>query len=169
MNKFHFSLDRVLKIREIREQEARETVGRRQSELAGAENRRAVLAAIGSRIAAEERRHRLGSIVAAALQTGQEYLTDVRGQVEVATGDVDAAAGELRTAQTDYIGRQVERKAISSLRDKRSQEYWFTLLREEQKLIDEMASRRKPEDQGQPVFSAPRAAAAGSNPPGGLK
>ncbi len=167
MNKFQFSLDRVLKIREIREQEARETVGRRQLELADAEEQRQVLRTIGNRIVAEERRRRLGNTVAAALQAGQDYLNDIRGRVEVASAQVDTAAQELGRAQSAYVGRQVERKAISTLRDKRSTEYWFALLREEQKIIDEMALRRAGPTPEKPVLATAEALPAGGTGSGG--
>ena len=167
MNKFQFSLDRVLKIREIREQAARETVGRRQLELADAEEQRQVLQTIGHRIVAEERRRRLGNAVAGTLQAGQDYLNDIRGRVDVASAQVDTAAQELGRAQSAYVGRQVERKAISTLRDKRSTEYWFALLREEQKLIDEMASRRTGGSSGQPGPATAEAWPAGGPGAGG--
>lgn len=169
MNKFQFSLDRVLKIREIREQLARETVGRRQLELVDAAEHWDVLKTISDRVAAEERCRRLGSVVAGTLQTGQDHLADVRGQMDVASAQVDVATGELGQAQTAYIGRQAERKAISLLREKRSMEYWFALLREEQKLIDEMASRRASGEQGQPALAAAEGAAAGRTGSGGRR
>jgi flagellar FliJ protein len=165
MKRFRFGLERVLKVREVRERVAREEFGHRLVDLSAAQDQRVILQALESRLVAEERRRRSGAVAARDLQVGQGYLNDMWDRLTAAWENEGRAGREVDAARDAYIRRQVERKTLSSLQERRSAEYWLHFVREEQKVIDEVAGRGAAVAAG--VAGVTGAAGSTSTGPGG--
>jgi flagellar FliJ protein len=134
MKRFHFALQRVLKLREYAEQEAKIALGRAVGELTLIEQHIASVA--------EERLQAAGERFAlensfTEIQNYEWYITRLD-----ATRDkllMDAARAELIVAEKRDIFMEAsrERKALDKLRERRLGEYRKYSLMEDQKEADE--------------------------------
>jgi flagellar FliJ protein len=134
MKRFHFALQRVLKLREYAEQEAKVELGRAIGELTRIEQR------IDS--VAEERLQAAGERFATEnsftdIQNYEWYITRLDQTRDKLL--MDAAQAELVVAEKRDVFMEAsrERKALDKLRERRLGEYKAYSLMEDQKETDE--------------------------------
>lgn len=77
------------------------------------------------------------------MQVQQWYLLDLNQRLVATTQTIQEMRQYVATALQNYITAQKERKILEKLSEKQLEEYQLAANREEQKMLDEMASRRR--------------------------
>jgi flagellar FliJ protein len=138
MKAFAFNLEKVLDLREFREDEARIELGRAVGVLAETENR--------IRAAAEERARAAAAQFgpgndAATMRQYMLYLLRLDGLRERLLEEAAAAELKVEEAREAYLEASRERKVLEKLREKRQKERRRETLSEETKTLDDIPRR----------------------------
>ncbi|MDR2798358.1 MAG: flagellar export protein FliJ [Treponema sp.] len=139
MKRFHFGLQKVLVLREYREQETKLELGR----------------AIGALTQIEQR---IQDLAAERIRIGHEQCSTGRGTAEIVAFDryvqrlesaknrlLEDAAQAKRKVEEDrevYLAASRDRKIIDKIREHQEEEYRQFQLGEETKMLDEVGSSR---------------------------
>jgi len=70
----------------------------------------------------------------------QQFVPVLKERIKEQMLKVEAARLLMQEAETIYLDKRAERKTIDKLKDREYQQYWLEWQREEQKLIDEIAT-----------------------------
>ncbi|KAF1302011.1 flagellar export protein FliJ [Enterococcus saccharolyticus] len=137
MEKFQFSLEKVLDYRWLQEQDAKRVYASAQKALNEQES---ILQQI------KQEKNELMEIretTVNRMQVQQWYLLDLNQRLVATTQTIQEMRQYVATALQNYITAQKERKILEKLSEKQLEEYQLAANREEQKMLDEMASRRR--------------------------
>lgn len=140
MRRFRFALQRLLQYRMTLEEQAIQAFGQAQLHLRLEQERLNELKAIrGSLLANSSRTRRLSVPL---LQVEQTYLQRLEECIEGQQQRVRIAEEELEARRRELVEAQRQRKVLERLREKHYETWKLENLREEQKLIDEIAVMR---------------------------
>lgn len=137
MKRFHFSLEKVLLVRAIREQLARVKLARALELMQREEERLATM---------QERYHQARGLILTRAKEGVtalemslhfRYLDVFLGETRIQEGRVAAAQAGAVQARRELLLTRQEKKAMEKLKDRRRQQYRKGVLAEEQKQLDE--------------------------------
>ena len=138
MKPFAFGLQKVLKLRQYHEDEAKIELGRAIGVLADLESRLRSLAAEQARAAAAQFSP---ENTAAMIQQYMFYLLRLDETKERLLKETALAEMEVEQAREVFIEASRERKILDKLKEKRQKEYRKIVLREEIKVLDEISPR----------------------------
>lgn len=137
MEKFQFSLEKVLDYRWLQEQDAKRAYASAQKALNEQES-------ILQQIKKEKNElMEIRETTINRMQVQQWYLLDLNQRLVATTQTIQEMRQYVATALQNYITAQKERKILEKLSEKQLEEYQLAANREEQKMLDEMASRRR--------------------------
>jgi len=134
LKKFNFNLEKILKLREHNENEAKIMLGRSLSILHELENKLMLLAKELSR--AGEEQFSSGNNVN-IMQQYMFYLLRLENSKEILLEECANAELEVEKARNIYIEASRERKVLDKLKEKRIKEYKKEVQREENLLLDD--------------------------------
>ena len=137
VKRFSFDLEKFLKLRQFREQEARIELGRAISALSEIERRILSLAEERVRAAAAQFSPHNS---AAMIRQYMFYLIGLDNTREQLLKDAALAEQKVEEARTAYIEASRDRKALDKLKEKREKEYRKETLAEDAKALDEIHS-----------------------------
>lgn len=75
------------------------------------------------------------------IKTYEDYMPVLNGRIEQQSTQVEKILAEIHKAREVLVNLMQERKVLEKLKVKKFEEYQKQLLAEEQKIIDEMATR----------------------------
>ena len=137
MEKFQFSLEKVLTYRQQLEQEAKlefaavqRQVNEREAKLDQIAKERAQMLTVSEQT--------LGR-----MQVQHRYLAQLEQVSSELKLEVDQLQGKLDQALDGYVKAQQQRKVIEKLRTKKEAEYQQELRQAEQKQLDDLANRKQ--------------------------
>lgn len=137
MAKFKFSLEKVLDYRWLKEQEAKREYASAQKALTEQED-------IFQQINQEkENLMEVRESTINRMQVQQWYLLDLNQRLIATTEAIKEMSRYVEQALSVYIEAQKERKILEKLSEKQLAEYQIEMIREEQKMLDEMANRKQ--------------------------
>jgi flagellar FliJ protein len=138
MRRFAFKLEKVLELRSFVE---------REWELKLAEATRDVIAVEGRisswgnrRNATSAIRTESGVVDMALLRSREEYINRIDAAVERLHGELATLEEQREQVRQGYISASSARKALTRLKERRSEEYYKDAQREEARVIDEIAA-----------------------------
>jgi flagellar FliJ protein len=136
MKRFHFSLEKVLKLRMYREQEAKIDLGRAIGVLSSIENRIKIVAenkhrAAGERFAPDNDALKILNYENYILRLDQERdkLLEEAAQAELV----------VEEKRNNYLEASRERKVLDKLKEKREKEYRAEVFAGETKILDDLS------------------------------
>jgi flagellar FliJ protein len=143
MKKFVFKLEKILRLRQYEEQEAKIELGRAIGLLSGLEGQ--------IRSLAEERSRAAGaqfspSNSAAMIQQYTYYLLRLDNTKDVLLKDAALAEQKVEEAREVFLEASRNRKVLDKLKEKKEKEYKDACGAEENKMIDDIAVRRRRKD-----------------------
>lgn len=139
MKKFKFSLEKLLDYRWQIELEAKRNYAACQQEINEHEQQMAQL--VNEKQSLLEIREETVN----RMQIQQWYLLGLERQMMETQNQLLASQQKLQQALNVYIDAQKERKVLEKLKEKQLNEYQLLLNQEEQKMLDEMGSRKQPQ------------------------
>ena len=139
MKPFTFSLEKVLKLREYREDEAKIELGRAIGLLAELENR---LSALGKERARAAAAQFSPGNSAVQIQQYMFYLLRLDNTKEQLLKETALAQMKVEETRTLFIEASRERKVLDKLKEKRQKEYRKEFYAEETKTLDDISSGR---------------------------
>ncbi|MGX7195978.1 flagellar export protein FliJ [Enterococcus olivae] len=137
MGKFQFSLEKILDYRWIQEQEAKRAYASAQQALNEQED-------LFQQISQEKnalmdvREHTVNR-----MQIQQWYLLDLNQKLLTTAQTIAEMTSFVESKLQTYIEAQKERKILEKLSEKQLAEHQLAMNREEQKMLDEMANRKR--------------------------
>ena len=138
MKKFRFRLERVLQFRESIKSERQRDLLLANQELARREARRNdIEGAIRSCELMGQ-----GEMIGAEIELRGAYLARLLDELEQAGKAIEEARAKVEEARTAYIEAAKDAEALVMLKRKRRQEYDDELLKEQEKLVDEMTVQK---------------------------
>jgi flagellar FliJ protein len=138
LKRFRFGLEKVLELREYREQEARLELGRAVSELQAIENRIGETAA--ARHGAAAARFSSGSVP--EMINYERYIARLDCLKETLLKDAAVAELSVEEKREVYLEASRHRKAVEKLKEKREAEHRREAAEEERAELDDLASGR---------------------------
>lgn len=138
MQKFKFSLEKVLDVRWMAEEEAKQVYATAQQALFEQEE--------NLRILRQEKTDLLEVSEQGIdrMQVRYWYLRELDRQTDFAQQQIYHFQQEVEGALGKYIHAQKERKILERLEEKKFEEHQMEMKREEQKMLDEMGLRKLP-------------------------
>ncbi|MDR1444745.1 MAG: flagellar export protein FliJ [Treponema sp.] len=144
MTRFHFPLEKVLELREHREQETEIALGRAIGELVNIENRIKETASLIIK-ARDERRNPgpdLPGGLADLYRYHEFYIRRLEQTKEKLLQEAAEARIKVEEARELFLEASRERKVLDKLKEKRAGEYRKTMLAAETKMLDGLNSAR---------------------------
>lgn len=138
MKRFRFRLQRILDIREQIRDEARQELGRRNTELA---HEQGVLRGLEQELA-ELQQGSDGIVTAGELVLKGAYAVRVQKLIEQQYVRIEEARKLVLLAQERYIQANKDAKALEKLKEKKRETYDQEMLKEETDRLDEVATQR---------------------------
>jgi flagellar FliJ protein len=147
MRRFHFSLEKVLELREHREQEAEIALGRAIGELVNIENRIKEIASLVFEARNERRNPGKGAFelpggLADHYRYHEIYILRLERTKEKLLQEAAEAQIRVDKARELFLEASRERKVLDKLKEKRAVEYRKTMLAADIKSIDGLNSAR---------------------------
>ncbi|MDR1985931.1 MAG: flagellar export protein FliJ [Treponema sp.] len=139
MRRFHFGLQKVLVLREYREQETKLELGRAIGSLTQIEHRIAELAAERIRIGDEQCSASRGT---AEIVAFDRYLQRLESTKDRLLEDAAKATRKVEEVREGYLAASRDRKIIDTIREHQEEAYRQFQLGEETKILDEVGSSR---------------------------
>jgi flagellar FliJ protein len=139
MRRFQFGLQKVLVLREYREQESEIELGRTIGTLTQIEHRIADLATERIRVGVEQCSAGRGT---AEIVAFDRYVQRLESTKKRLLEDAAQAERKVKEAREVYLAASRERKILDKLREHRAEEYRHFQLAEETKILDEVGSSR---------------------------
>ncbi|MHC5269544.1 flagellar export protein FliJ [Enterococcus sp. LJL98] len=136
MQKFTFSLEKVLDVRWTAEEEAKQAYATAQQALYEQEE--------NLRLLRQEKAELLEvpEVGVNRMQVRYWYLMELERQTDLAQSQVAHFQQAVEVALEHYIHAQKERKILERLEEKKWEEHQVEMKREEQKTLDEMGLRK---------------------------
>jgi flagellar FliJ protein len=138
VRRFSFSLEKVLELREYREQETEIALGRAVGELTGIENQLKELAA--QRLKAGEERFRPGND-ALAIRGYEFYIRRLDKTKEDLLEAAAKALLKVEEARELFLEASRQRKVLDKLKEKRAGEYRKAMFAEENKILGDLVRK----------------------------
>jgi flagellar export protein FliJ len=145
MKRFRFKLDKLLKLRGFRERRAELVFAEKAGACALLETK---LADNMERRARTTRERFAPGREIADFRASEMYILRLDRERDRLARDLAAAELEREAARAAYLGFRREREAVDKLRERRESEYYRLALREETKVLDDMARRPLAEAKG---------------------
>ncbi|MDR1031150.1 MAG: flagellar export protein FliJ [Treponema sp.] len=139
MRRFQFGLQKVLVLREYREQESEIELGRAVGALTQIEHRIADIAAERVRVGLEQCGTGRGTAEIVAFDRYVQRLENTKKRL---IEDAAQAERKVEEAREVYLAASRERKILDKVREHRAAEYRHVQLAEETKVLDEVGSSR---------------------------
>ena len=137
MRKFHFSLEKILDYRWVQEQEAKREYASAQRALNEQEN-------LFQQISQEKNElMEVREQTVNRMQIQQWYLLDLNQKLLTTAKTIAEMKTIVEAKLQLYIDAQKERKILEKLSEKQLAEHQLSMNREEQKMLDEMANRKR--------------------------
>ncbi|WP_414840643.1 flagellar export protein FliJ [Enterococcus saccharolyticus] len=137
MEKFQFSLEKILDYRWIQENEAKREYASAQKALNEQEE-------IFKQIIEEKGElMEIRETTVNRMQIQQWYLLDLNQKLSETMQAINELRGFVEMKLQVYIAAQKERKILEKLSEKQFVEHQIAINREEQKMLDEMANRKR--------------------------
>lgn len=137
MEKFQFSLEKILDYRWIQENEAKREYASAQKVLNEQEEiLRQLIAEKGELMEIRE-------TTVNRMQIQQWYLLDLNQKLTETVQTINELKHFVELKLQAYITAQKERKVLEKLSEKQMAEHQLAVNREEQKMLDEMANRKR--------------------------
>ncbi|HIY57638.1 MAG TPA: flagellar export protein FliJ [Candidatus Tetragenococcus pullicola] len=136
MEKFTFSLTKVLEYRKGQEKQAKRIYAAAQKELNEAEKQ------LEDKKIEKDSLLNIQEATINRMQVQQWYLLELNQKIQESIQQIQKLTVQTDKALNRYIEAQKERKVLEKLADKHFAEYQLQANREEQKMLDEMAGRR---------------------------
>ncbi len=137
MEKFQFSLEKILDYRWIQENEAKREYASAQKALNEQEE-------IFKQIIEEKGElMEIRETTVNRMQIQQWYLLDLNQKLSETMQAINELRGFVEMKLQAYIAAQKERKILEKLSEKQFAEHQVAINREEQKMLDEMANRKR--------------------------
>lgn len=137
MEKFQFSLEKILDYRWIQENEAKREYASAQKALNEQEE-------IFKQIIEEKGElMEIRETTVNRMQIQQWYLLDLNQKLSETMQAINELRGFVEMKLQVYIAAQKERKILEKLSEKQFAEHQIAINREEQKMLDEMANRKR--------------------------
>lgn len=140
MKRFHFNLEKALKLREHREKETKIDLGRAVGALTRIEQ--AINATTEERSAAAAERFSTGFSVSDIL-TFDHYVQRLDATKAQLSLEAEKASARVEDARSVYLEASRDRKALSNVKERREKEYHKDMLAEETKVLDDISSGSK--------------------------
>ena len=138
---FKFRLASIMRLREHREKQCREDVGKCLQSLREAEEKEAHLVQKEKDIIEDLKHRQKGRIELPPLLLGKDYLKFTIGQIKEQREVVKARTFDLDKARINLIEAIKEKKVLEKLKEKQEQDYLYEENKTEQALFDEMANK----------------------------
>lgn len=136
MRRFHFNLEKVLEFRKYRERETEIDLGRAIAAFTIIQNSLKENAARHDQAASE----RFAQADIRDIQYYDLYVRRLDIEKEKLLNDAARAAAVIEEKRAVYLAASRDRKVLDKLKEKREKEYRKTMLAEETKEIDDIAS-----------------------------
>jgi len=136
VEKFTFSLTKVLEYRKGQEKQAKRIYAAAQKELNEAEKQ------LEDKKIEKDSLLNIQEATINRMQVQQWYLLELNQKIQESIQQIQKLTVQTDKALNRYIEAQKERKVLEKLADKHFAEYQLQANREEQKMLDEMAGRR---------------------------
>lgn len=140
MKAFNFGLQKVLRLRQYQEEEAKIELGRAVGVLAELENKILALAAEQSRAAKDQFNPKNS---AAMMQQYMAYLLRLDNTKEQLLQDAAVAEIKVEEAREVFLEKSRDRKVLDKVKEKRQKEYRKLALIEESNELDEISGGRR--------------------------
>ena len=137
--RFRFSLETLMRVRDVRERTAKRKVGLKQAELARLDQlNRTTVGEIHSR-QATLRRQQQGAVTPAELVRERAWIAYLRRTILERQAQQAELAGQMGTLREAWLQTRTEKRIIEKLRERRWAEYVRGRKRREQTESDELA------------------------------
>lgn len=138
--RFHFRLQTLLEVRQLREREAKRRVAAKSAEIArvdllNSQTRSAIASQQEALLTAQQQ----GRLDPLELQRGRAWIAYLRRTIATRLGQRAALEQELRTLQDELRDARTQTRIIEKLRERRWNEYTHARARREQAEADELA------------------------------
>ncbi len=137
MEKFQFSLEKILDYRWIQENEAKREYASAQKALNEQEE------ILKQLIAEKGELMEIRETTVNRMQIQQWYLLDLNQKLTETVQTINEFKRFVELKLQAYITAQKERKVLEKLSEKQMAEHQLAVNREEQKMLDEMANRKR--------------------------
>ncbi|WP_207942455.1 flagellar export protein FliJ [Enterococcus sp. DIV2402] len=137
MEKFQFSLEKILDYRWIQENEAKREYASAQKALNEQEE------ILKQLIAEKGELMEIRETTVNRMQIQQWYLLDLNQKLTETVQTINELKHFVELKLQAYITAQKERKVLEKLSEKQMAEHQLAVNREEQKMLDEMANRKR--------------------------
>lgn len=137
MEKFQFSLEKILDYRWIQENEAKREYASAQKALNEQEE------ILKQLIAEKGELMEIRETTVNRMQIQQWYLLDLNQKLTETVQTINEFKHFVELKLQAYITAQKERKVLEKLSEKQMAEHQLAVNREEQKMLDEMANRKR--------------------------
>jgi len=139
---FRFRLASIMRLREHKEKECREEVGKCLQSLREAELKEAELKKKEQDMHEDLKRRQKGLIELPQLLLGKDYLKFIISQLQEQRKVVKTKNEELYKARLNLLEAMKEKKVLEKLKEKQYQEYLYEESKAEQAVLDEIANCR---------------------------
>jgi flagellar FliJ protein len=143
MKRFAFRLQRILELRRAREQASLAELGRQLQRLTQENQKLDLFRGEQNTQLDEVRAGRAEAFTAWTQAANARYLQRVGRAIEFQTHAVHQQERSVAAARSRFHERKRDTEVLDQLREKRRDEWRTEELREEAKILDEVASRRK--------------------------
>ncbi|WP_276206987.1 flagellar export protein FliJ [Natranaerobius trueperi] len=138
MKKFHFSLDRVLRVKEINEDKKKDEFQRAQKYKDQIEKQLNELKQSKESIIKELNDTQKNPVQIQYLKTYHNYLSSLDEQITNQSYKLQIAEKELKHVRQEWIDAKQEKRVLEKLKERHYQEFRKESLKQEQKVLDEM-------------------------------
>jgi flagellar export protein FliJ len=145
MRAFRFNLEKLLEVRSFYERKAEMVLAEKAGRCALLDAQLRELAE--SRLRARSEMFSSGRMIA-DFYASEAYLRRLDRDKERVVSELAAAELEREAARVQYVEKRKDREAIEKLKERRQAEYYRLALREETKVLDDLARRPAPEARG---------------------
>lgn len=149
--RFQFSLQTLLRVRELREQEAQRRLADQQAavaqvETAIAQNWQEIRATQGRLAAAQNE----AALDPTALARGRAWVAHLRNVILQNEQHKAVLSGQLAELRDQWLEARKQRRVLQQLRERRWEQYRRHVQREEQAVMDEVAQQLHTRESGWP-------------------
>jgi flagellar FliJ protein len=141
MKRFAFPLQAVLEVKRRREEALLEELAKRTRAAAAAQDRLRELRAERRRAQGELRRLLQGWVEVEKVRSARGYVAAVDSRIEAQSREVQRRNEEVKACRQQVVAAAQERKTMEKLRERHWDAYRAEYYRQEQGLLDEVATQ----------------------------